>query len=181
MGAEALREEVRVNAMSTIFKSMAACLAVDAALWIAPVGAADTTAERPGDEAMTCEQIATELSPYVQQMAPNIQALAMSQQQLYAQGRQKLEERKMEHALLAPLGQAGALDPTGASKQAYQLALMAQTAKEKGENEAFANSPLAKQNKAQAEQLAAQGQQMQSNARLQRLMQLAQEKRCDKR
>jgi hypothetical protein len=61
------------------------------------------------------------------------------------------------------------------------MALMAQMAKEKGENEAFANSPLAKQSKAQAEQLAAQGQQMQSNARLQRLMQLAQEKRCGKR
>jgi hypothetical protein len=31
------------------------------------------------------------------------------------------------------------------------------------------------------QQLAAQGQQMQSNGRVQRLMQLAQEKRCDKR
>ncbi|HEY1459455.1 MAG TPA: hypothetical protein VGH59_05300 [Casimicrobiaceae bacterium] len=58
---------------------------------------------------------------------------------------------------------------------------MAQMAKEKSENEAMANSPLAKQNKAQSQQLAAQGQQMQSNARLQRLMQLAQQKRCDKR
>jgi hypothetical protein len=58
---------------------------------------------------------------------------------------------------------------------------MAQMAKERGENEALANSPLAKQNKTQADQLAAQGQQMQSNARLQRLMQLGHEKRCDKR
>ncbi len=58
---------------------------------------------------------------------------------------------------------------------------MAQVAKERREDEAFLNSPLAKQNKAQAEQAAAQGQQMQSNARLQRLMQLVQEKHCDKR
>jgi hypothetical protein len=167
--------------MSTILKTMVAGWAVNALLWIAPVGAADAPATRPGDEAMTCEQIATELSPYVQQMAPMIQALGASQAQLYTQGRQKFEERKMEHAALTPLATAGALDNTGAAKQAYQLALMAQMAKEKGENEAVANSPLAKQSKAQAEQLAAQGQQMQSNARLQRLMQMAQEKRCDKR
>ena len=58
---------------------------------------------------------------------------------------------------------------------------MAQMAKEKAENEALANSPLAKENKAQTEQVAAQAQQMQSNARLQRLMQLAHQKHCDKR
>jgi hypothetical protein len=58
---------------------------------------------------------------------------------------------------------------------------MAQSAKERGEDEAFANSPLALQNKAQSEQVMAQGQQMQGNARLQRLMQLAQQKHCDKR
>jgi DNA polymerase III alpha subunit len=130
---------------------------------------------------MTCEQIATELVPYVQQMAPNIQALGVTEQQMHTQARQKLEQRRTEEALLTPLATAGALDPTGASKQAYQAALMAQMAKEKAENDTFANSPLAKQNKAQSEQLAAQGQQMQSNARLQRLMQLAQEKRCGKR
>ncbi len=167
--------------MSMISKTLVAGWAASAVLWIAPVGAADAPAVRPGDEAMTCEQIATELSPYVQQMAPNVQALATTQQQLYAQGRQKLEQRKTEEALLTPLATAGALDPTGASTRAYQAALMAQMAKERGEDEAFANSPLAKQNKAQAEQLAAQGQQMQSNARLQRLMQLVQEKHCDKR
>jgi hypothetical protein len=157
--------------MSTISKTMVAAWAVNAALWIAPVGAADAPAVRPGDEAMTCEQ----------QMAPNLQALGMTQQQLYAQGRQKFEERKLEHEALTPLATAGALDNTGAAKQAYQMALMVQMAKERGENEAFANSPLAKQNRTQADQLAAQGQQMQSNARLQRLMQLGQEKRCDKR
>jgi hypothetical protein len=58
---------------------------------------------------------------------------------------------------------------------------MAQMAKEKAENEALANSPLAKQNKAQSDQLAAQGREMQSNARLQRLMELGQAKHCDKR
>jgi hypothetical protein len=60
------------------------------------------------------------------------------------------------------------------------MLLMAQMAKEKAENDALLNSPLAKENKAQGEQLAAQGQQMKSDARLQHLLQLAQQKRCDK-
>ncbi len=166
--------------MWTISRASAVACAVSAAFWIAPAGATDASAVRPGDEAMSCEQIATELAPYVQQMAPNIQALGATQQQLYAQGRQQMQQRKIEHEALTPLATAGALDTTGASKQAYQLALMAQMAKEKAENEALANSPLAKQNRAQSEQLAAQGQQMQSNARLQRLMQLGQQKHCDK-
>ena len=167
--------------MTTISRSMVAACAVITTLWISPLAAGEPSAVRPGDEAMTCEQIATELLPYVQQMAPNIQALGATQQQMYTQQRQQLQQRKMENEALTPLATASALDTTGAAKQAYQLALMAQMAKEKAENEAFANSPLAKQNKAQSEQLAAQGQQMQSNARLQRLMQLGQAKHCDKR
>lgn len=163
-------------------KTFVAGLAISAAAFcVASPAATDASAIRPGDEAMSCEQIATELSPYAQQIVPNIQALGVSQQQLYAQGREIGNKRRAEEALLTPLATAGALDPTGASKRAYQAALMAQMAKEKAENEAFANSPLAKQNKAQSEQLMAQGQQMQSNARLQRLMQLAQQKHCDKR
>lgn len=58
---------------------------------------------------------------------------------------------------------------------------MAQMAKEKSENEAAANSPLAKQATAQREQLAAQGLQMQANARVQRLMQLGQQKGCSRK
>lgn len=167
--------------MSTISRAMAVGYVVSTAFWFSPAGATDAQAAGPGDEAMTCEQIAAELVPYVQQVAPNIQALGATQQQMYAQGRQQLQQRKMEHEALTPLATASALDSTGAAKQAYQLALMAQMAKEKAENEALANSPLAKQNKAQSDQLAAQGREMQSNARLQRLMELGQAKHCDKR
>jgi hypothetical protein len=166
------------NAMSAMRKAIVAGGAVVTALWIAPVGAGDAAAERPGDEAMTCEQIATELAPYMQQLMPNIQALGTSQQQLYEQARPKLEQRKAEHEALTTLATAGALDKTGVSKRAYQMALMAQAAKDKTEDEALANSPLAQESKAYMEQLAAQGQQMQSNARLRRLMQLAQQKHC---
>lgn len=166
--------------MSTIAYMIVAGLAVGATVWVPSAGATDAQAVRSGDEAMTCEEIATELASYAQQMIPNVQALGTTQMQLYAQARPQLEQRKLEHEALTPLATAGALDKTGAAKRAYELALMAQMAKEKTENEALANSPLAKQNRSQSEELAAQGQQMQSDARLQRLMQLAQQKRCGK-
>ena len=167
--------------MSTLFRITTAGCALGAALSMASVRAADAPGASPSDDAMTCEQIATELSPYVQQMVPNIQAFGATTQQMYEQSRPLLEKRKMEHTMLAPLATAGALDPTGASKRAYMMAEMAQSAKEKAENDAIANSPLARENRAQGEQVAAQARQMQSNARLQRLMQLAQQKHCDKK
>jgi hypothetical protein len=149
-----------------------------AALCVGAAHAGDAPGTMPGDEAMSCEQIATELMPYVQQMKPNLQALMTSQSQQYDRGRQMYEQRKVEHEALTPLATAGALDPTGASKRAYVAAVKAQAAKEKVENEAEANSPLAKQAQAQREQVAAQGQQMQGNARIQRLMELGQRKGC---
>ena len=45
-------------------------------------------------------------------------------------------------------------------------ALMAQQAKEKAENEAFRNSPLAQQNRAQTAQLVSQGEQLRSDERV---------------
>jgi hypothetical protein len=167
--------------MSILSRTILASGALTAALCIPSAGAADASADRPGDAAMTCEQIAAELSPYVQQMLPNLQALASSEQQVYQQARQMGEKRRVENAMLTPMATAGALDPTGASKRAYQAALMAQHAKEQGENQAFLNSSVAQQNKADTEQFMAQAQQMQSDARLQRLMQMGQEKHCDRR
>jgi hypothetical protein len=147
----------------------------------APAGAADAPGSKPGDEAMTCQQIATELSPYVQQMVPNIQALGSSNQQLLGQARDMQKKRELENQALTPLATAGAMDPTGAAKRAYAAALTEQMAKEKAENEAFQNSALAKENRQQSDKLVAQGKQMESNDRLQRLMQLGREKHCDKK
>jgi hypothetical protein len=166
--------------MVTPSKIMVVAWAASAALCLPAFGAPQTPGASPGDEAMTCEQIATELAPYAQQMQPNLQALATSQQQQTQRAFQQLAERKKEAALLTPMATAGALDPTGASKRAYVAAEMALAAKHKSESEAEANSPLAKQADAQREQVAAQGQQMQANARLQRLMQLAGQKGCGK-
>jgi hypothetical protein len=167
--------------MSTPGKLVVAAWAAGAALCIPAAAAPQAAGVSPGDEAMTCEQIAAELAPYAQQLQPNLQAFASSEQQLYARARQREEERKKEAALMTPLATAGALDPTGASKRAYVGAESALAAKHKSESEADASSPLAKQAGAQSEQLAAQGQQLQANARLQRLMQLAQQKGCGKR
>lgn len=167
--------------MSTCSRTMLAGWAAAAAFCISAAAAPDAPGARPGDEAMTCVQIASEFAPYVQQVQPNVQALALSQQQQYQQGRQKGEERKRQNEALMPLATAGALDPTGSSKRAYQAAVMAQAAKERREDEADANSPLAKQANDQGRQLAAQGQQMQADARLQRLMQLVKQKGCDKK
>jgi len=160
--------------------ALVACAAT-AAMAAPAVAAPDIPGARPGDDALTCDQIATELLPYMQQIRPTVQAVATTQQQLNTQALAVGEKRKVEHELLLPLATAGALDPTGSSKRAYQAAVMAQAAKEHAENEAMANSALAKQSKSQGDQMAAQAQAMQSDARLQRLMQLGQQKGCTKK
>ena len=165
------------NSCKLTIVAWTACLAICSAA----TGAPSAPGVNPGDDAMTCEQIAAELAPYAQQMQPNLQAFTTSQQQLYARGREKGEENRKEAALLTPMATAGGLDPTGASKRAYVAAESALAAKRKSESEAEANSPLAKQARAQGEQVAAQGQQLQANARLQRLLQLGQQKGCGKK
>jgi hypothetical protein len=132
------------------------------------------------EDAMSCEQIAAELTPYMQRLQPDVQALAQSQQQLYKQEREMGEKRKVENQMLGAMWTGSSLDPTGLSKRAAQAATAAQQAKERRENEAFANSPQFKQATAQGEQLAAQGTQMQGDARLQQLLQLGQQQGCDK-
>ena len=167
--------------MRAISKALVAGWTVSAAIWFPPVAAADTGAIRPGDDTMTCEQIAAELVPYMQQVMPNIQTFGTSTQQLNAQSREIDAKRQPERQAVEAMATAGALDPTGASKRAYAAAVMAQQAKEHAENEALANSDLAKQNRAQGEQVAAQASQMKSDERLQHLMQLGQQKHCDKK
>jgi hypothetical protein len=155
--------------------------AVLAALAAPAIAAPQAAGARPGDEAMTCEQIAAELVPYMQQVRPNVQALAVTQQREFEQGQAKHAQRQAEHQLLASLATAAALDPTGAAKRAYMAAEMAQMAKERSEDAAEAASPQAQQAKAQREQVAAQAQALQGDARLQALLQLGQQKGCDRK
>jgi len=90
------------------------------------------------------------------------------------------EKRKVENQAIGLMWAGTSLDPTGLSKRAAQAATIAQQAKERRENESFANSPQFKQANAQGDQLAAQGAQLQADARLQHLLQLGQQKGCDK-
>jgi len=69
------------------------------------------------------------------------------------------------------------LDPTGLSSKLLGQA-QAQSQKERWKRAEAEDKPLNDKYKAQTEQVVKQGQQMQSDARLQRLMQLAQEKNC---
>jgi len=160
----------------TLFAAVAIGALVGSA-WAAPQAGGN----RPGDDAMTCEQIAAELVPYMQQVAPNVQALAATQQREFEQAQAKHAAREPAHLTLAGMAAATTLDPTGASQRAYTAAAMAQMAKERAEDRAEAASPQAQQAKAQREQLAAQAQTLQADARLQRLMQLGEQKGCDRK
>jgi hypothetical protein len=160
---------------------LVAGLAIAAAL-VAPAWAApQASGVQASDEAMTCEQIAAELVPYMQQVAPNVQALAVTQQREFEQAQAKHAAREPAHLTLAGMAAATTFDPTGASQRAYTAAVMAQMAKERAEDRAEAASPQAQKAKAQREQIAAQAQTLQADARLQRLMQLGQQKGCDRK
>jgi len=168
--------------MTTTFRSLLPALTILlGALALPAWGAPQPAGALPGDEALTCEQIATQLVPYMHQVQPNAQALAETQQREFERGKEKYAQRQAQHQLLAAMATAGAMDPTGASKRAYMAAEMAQTAKDRSEDAAEAASPQAQQAKAQREQMAAQAQALQGDARLQRLMQLGQQKGCDRK
>jgi len=133
---------------------------------------------KPADDAMTCEQIATEMAPYAQRMAPSVQAAARSQQQLNEQAMALGEKQHLENSALGGLWSAANFDPTGAGKRAAQAATFGMQAKHKAESDALRDSPQYGQTQSNAEQMVAQGQQLQGDARLQQLIRLGQEKHC---
>ncbi|HUP09593.1 MAG TPA: hypothetical protein VMU47_20710 [Caldimonas sp.] len=144
-------------------------------------GAPQPAGAQPGDDAMTCEQIAAELMPYMHQVQPTAQEIVATQQRQFEHGLEKGKQRQAEHQVIAGMATAAQFDPTGASKRAYAAAEMAQMAKERREDAAEAASPQAQQAKAQYQQMAAQAQALQGDGRLQRLMQLGQQKGCDRK
>jgi hypothetical protein len=164
--------------MPSPYNELAAACAAALALCGLAVAAPDAPGSKPGDDAMSCDQIAMEMMPYAQQLRPNLQAMGKSQQQLLAQSQALGQQQKNESQALTAMATAGALDPSGASKRAYQAAVVAQAAKHRRESEALANSDLAKQTNAQTQQFMQQGEGMKNDARLQRLLQLGQQKGC---
>jgi hypothetical protein len=135
-------------------------------------------AGKPADDAMTCEQIATKMAPYAQRMAPSVQAAARSQGQLNEQAMALGEKQRAENNALAGMWSATGLDPTGIAKRAAQAATIGLQAKHKAESDALRDSPQYNQTQNNAEQMVAQSQQLQGDARLQQLMRLGQEEGC---
>lgn len=164
--------------MSTIRRAWAAACLSAAALWMPAATAADIPGAKPGDAGMTCEQIAAELTSYMQQMMPNITALANTAQDVTARGQQRIAEETPAAIGLAAAATASMADPTGISGKAVGQAEVAHQ-QEVWQRSMVDDKPLRDKLNAQAGQAVAQGQQLQSDARLQRLMQLVSEKNCD--
>jgi hypothetical protein len=139
---------------------------------------ADPPGAQPGDEAMTCEQIGMELAPYAQAMTPNVAALNDTNQELLRRGKRRLAEEApvvtAETEAAAAASASGVPGAGAAATAAAEAHREAMYQKDKAED-----APLAAKQKEQATAVAEQAQAMQANARIMRLMQLAQDKHCD--
>lgn len=134
---------------------------------------------RPGDEAMSCEQLAVEMKPYADSMRGSLGALNDTNMQLLELGRKQMARdaprvNATTQAAGATCGFVGGPACVAATQadEANRNAIHAQETAEA--------KPLADQQLAQSRTVAAQGQQLQSNARLMRLMQLGHAKGCDR-
>jgi hypothetical protein len=148
-----------------------------AAFSILPALADDPPGAKPGDDAMTCAQIAAELQPYAQQMMGTVAPLNQSVAEVEARSARRMAEGTPEAVAVTGAATASTLDPTGMSSRAVGQAEIA--LQQRAWNQAMVeDKPLHEKLNAQMNATAAQGMQMQANLRLQRLMQLAQEKGC---
>jgi len=159
------------------FHDKTAAVVLAGALCGAGYAVADDNGVRPGDDAMTCQQIATELAPYMNQMVGPVTALVNTQQQLVARGEQRLAEAAPAVAALSAAATASSLDPTGLSGQAVNAAEQ-ETQKQVWNSTLAEDKPLMDQAARQTDEVVAKAAPLQSDARLQRLMQMAQEKNC---
>ncbi|MBS0516564.1 MAG: hypothetical protein JSS16_13945 [Proteobacteria bacterium] len=141
--------------------------------------AAGDSGARPGDEAMSCAQIASEMQPYAAAMRGNIAALNDTNMQLLALG-QKQQARDAPQINATTQAAGAACGYVGGP--ACMAATRADQANRDAvkEREAAESKPLRDQNLAQSKTLVAQSQQMQSNERLMHLMQLGHAKGCDR-
>lgn len=166
------------NANRELFSSsLAASIASTIVLWSPAGSGAGASGSRPGDATMTCAQIAAELQPYMQQMSPSMTALGQTAQEVKTRGEERHKQAATESAVETAEARATMLDPTGLASKALGQR-QAQSQKERWKRAEAEDKPLNDKYKVQTEQVVKQGQQMQSDARLQRLMQLAQEKNC---
>jgi hypothetical protein len=146
-------------------------------LWMSCAIADGAPGSMPGDDAMTCEQIAAELAPYAQQMAGAFTQLAQTDQQLLARNQERIAQNAPVVAGVSAAATATTADPTGISSKIYGQTEAAM--QQEAWNRALAeDKPLMEQARQQTSQAVAQAAPMQSNARVQRLMELVQQKNC---
>jgi hypothetical protein len=146
---------------------------------VLPPAMADEPGAHPGDDAMTCAQIAAELAPYMAQVRAPAEALNQTNTEIVARGKRRVAEDTPAAVGLTAAATAATVDPTGVSSRAVGQAEVAHQREVWARSQAE-DKPLAEKQAAQANALMAVGQQMQNDPRLNRLMQLAQQKDCDK-
>jgi hypothetical protein len=127
---------------------------------------------RPGDDQMTCAQIGAELQPYTAQITPVATDLGAQAQAIQKKG----EERRAQAMAQAPVNMAAAaaaslLPGGGAIAQAQMAAQYAQAQRQAAEDK-----PMVDKFNATAGQLSVAAAPMMSDPRVQRLMQLADQK-----
>ena len=158
----------------TVLSAGGLCAAV---LWTLPALADDVPGAQPGDAAMTCAQIGAELAPYAQQMTPAMTGLAQSGQEVIARDQKRMAEAMPEAAALTAAATAATADPTGLAGRAVGQAEMA-TQQRIWDKAVAEDKPLADKMNGQMNTVVEQAAPLQANPRIQRLMQLAQEKNC---
>ena len=154
-----------MRALSLAIVAMAVC---------SPV-AADEAGSMPGDDELTCEQIAAQLMSYADRIRGTATALGENAQEIQRRGEERMARGVAEVAADSAAAAAASQVPGGgaAMTEAQAERQRAEAAEIEAED-----APLTQDMASNAAQLAAQGQAMQNDPRFQRLMQLAQEKDC---
>jgi len=167
-------EDTAMNALGRTISTVGLCAV---ALWGRPGRADEIPGAMPGDDAMTCEQIGAELAPYAQQMTPAATALGQTGQELIARGERRVAEATPALVALTAAATAASADPTGLSTKPLIAAHEAMQQREWNRSIAE-DKPLVDQMNAQTNAVVEQAAPLQANPRIQRLMQLAQDKNC---
>ncbi len=165
--------------MSTRQGLLIAAGSIAGAFWVAAAEAADAPGSMAGDAAMTCQQIAAELAPYAQRMMPSAMAAGQAAKAMIERGQQRVAAETPAVLGFAVAATAAQADPTGIASRALGQAEFAHQ-EEVARRALVEDKPLYDKLSAQTGAVVAQGQQLQSDARLQRLMQLVQDKHCDR-
>lgn len=149
------------------------------ALLAAPAAtAANDDGMRPGDDAMTCQQIAMELMPSVQQMrGGSTQQLGQDAQEMQRRALKREAEIQSGAAAETAEMEAGCIGGINATCAAASEAMSARHDARNAQIKAE-DKPLNDRTSSEMAVLAAQGQALQRNPRLMRLMHLAEQKHC---